>query len=137
MANGPLHLPETGTQDPKPRSLANRQVLIVDDSADSATALAEFLKVCGHRVEIAHDGASALAVAARVPPDLAILDIGLPLMDGYELAGRLRAVIGSIELIAMTGYGEPDDRARSLAAGFDHHLTKPVDPQVLRRLIGG
>jgi two-component system CheB/CheR fusion protein len=120
------------------KGLVVRQVLVVDDNPDSAMALAEFLKVCGHRVEVAHDGRSALALAGRVPPDVAILDIGLPHMDGYELAGHLRAAaLGPIELIAMTGYGEPEDLARSLAAGFNHHLTKPVDPQVLRRLIGG
>ena len=107
-----------------------KRVLIVDDNDDAAIMLAEALRCLGHEVEMAPDGPSALVLAARYRPEIAILDIGLPVMDGYELAGRLRSLIEIPErmrLVAVTGYGQEADRRRSEAAGFNAHLVKPVD----------
>ena len=87
----------------------------------------------------AYEGISALEVAAEFRPEIALLDIGLPMMDGFELARRLRAIpqIRDILLIALTGYGQQEDRRRTHEAGFDQHLTKPVDPVVLAGIVGG
>jgi PAS domain S-box-containing protein len=103
------------------------RVLIVDDNRDAADMLLEALKMFGHRVRMAPDGPSALALAAEERPDVALLDIGLPVMDGYELARLLRQAPGlqDIKLIALTGYGQAAERERSSAAGFDAHLVKP------------
>ena len=91
--------------------------------------LAELLELEGYHVAVAHDGPSALRLVDELRPDTAILDIGLPVMDGYELARLLqaRASTGGTRLIALTGYGQPSDRARALAAGFAGHLVKPID----------
>jgi PAS domain S-box-containing protein len=108
---------------------AGARVLIVDDNVDAAEMLAHVLTIKGHQTWVAHDGPSALRVAEEAQPDAALLDIGLPVMDGYELAGRLRESAGGrgIRLVAVTGYGQPADRLRSAAAGFHHHLVKPID----------
>jgi PAS domain S-box-containing protein len=107
-----------------------KRVLLVDDNRDAADTLGEFLRASGHEVTICHDAPEALELLADANPEVAILDIGLPVMDGYELAGRVRAVRGaSCLLIALTGYGQEGDKARSEAAGFNVHLVKPVDPQ--------
>ncbi len=113
------------------------RILLVDDNADAADLLGEMLRALGHDVLVANDGPSALAVAARERPDLALLDIGLPVMDGYELALRLRDLAGleRVKLVAVTGYGQLTDRRRSRDAGFDAHLIKPVDPEELRATI--
>jgi PAS domain S-box-containing protein len=104
------------------------RVLVVDDNQDAADALAEALDASGHVVLAAYDGPSALETAALARPDAAFLDIGLPLMDGYELARRLRELLGpGVKLVALTGYGQEHDRAQSRAAGFDEHLVKPVE----------
>jgi CheY-like chemotaxis protein len=109
---------------------SGKRVLLVDDNRDAAETLGEFLRACGHEVTICHDAAAALQLLGHANPDVAILDIGLPVMDGYELAGRVRGVRGAgCLLIALTGYGQEGDKARSDAAGFDVHLVKPVDPQ--------
>jgi CheY-like chemotaxis protein len=114
------------------------RVLVVDDNADAAGLLADALRALGRVVDVAADGPTALAIAARTPPDVAVLDIGLPVMDGYELAGRLRAGrTQDLRLIAVTGYGEATDRARALAAGFDHHVVKPVALRELNALLDG
>jgi two-component system CheB/CheR fusion protein len=116
---------------------APRRILVVDDNHDSAQSLADLLRIWGHEVEIAHDGPSALERAEEGRPDLVLLDIGLPGMDGYEVAERLRARRKSDELslIALTGLGRQEDRRRALEAGFDHHLTKPISPPALRELL--
>ena len=105
------------------------RLLIVDDNADAAIVLADAFSSRGYPTRIAHDGPEALVAAAEFRPDIAILDIGLPVMDGYELAARLRELpgAGGMRLIAVTGYGQPSDREKTLAAGFDHHFVKPVD----------
>ncbi|HYQ16515.1 MAG TPA: ATP-binding protein [Polyangiaceae bacterium] len=109
------------------------RILVVDDNEDAAEMLVLLLRNRGHIVRAAGDGSSALKLAAELEPDVAVLDLGLPVMDGYELAGRLRELCAprALRLIAITGYGQPDDRARTKAAGFELHLVKPVDLQRL------
>jgi len=111
-----------------------RRVLLVDDNADALMVLGDLLSAAGHDVRTAGDPAMALAVARAFHPEVCVLDIGLPVMDGYELASRLRSQGGdeALTLIALTGYGQQSDRTRSEAAGFDAHFVKPVD---LKRLI--
>jgi CheY-like chemotaxis protein len=111
----------------RPPRRDSRRVLVVDDNRDGAETLAEALQLDGHQVRVAFDGPSALTVAAEFRPELAFLDIGLPVMDGYDLARRLRAMpLEPLTLVAITGYGQPADRARSAKAGFDEHLVKPI-----------
>ena len=115
------------------------RILIVDDNVDAASTLAEVLALDGHRVETADDGAAALEAARAGPWDALILDIGLPDMTGYELAGRLREhpEAGSATFIALTGYGQVHDRVISRTAGFDHHLVKPADIAQLLDILAG
>jgi CheY-like chemotaxis protein len=112
------------------------RILVVDDNLDAAESLAEFLTELGHEVRTAHDGPSAIDVAASFKPKICLVDIGLPVMDGYELARRLRHLEGlprDVRLMAVTGYGQETDRRRSKEAGFDGHLVKPVDLEKLAR----
>ncbi|MDB5961899.1 MAG: hypothetical protein JWP59_3193 [Massilia sp.] len=113
------------------------RVLIVDDNVDAAEMLGMVLEGAGHQVALAFNGAGAIAQAASAVPDVFLLDVGLPDMSGHALAVRLRAMAGGARatIIAITGYGSPADRAASSAAGIDHHLTKPVDPAALARLL--
>jgi CheY-like chemotaxis protein len=113
--------------------------VIVDDNADAAVALGALLQVDGHDVSVLGDAGSALTLQHREHIDAFVLDIGLPEVDGHELARRLRSDPATADalLIALTGYGEADDRVRSEAAGFDHHLVKPVDMMHLRSLLRG
>ncbi len=115
----------------------SRRVLVVDDNADGAEMLAEFLRAEGHEVRTAHDGPAALQAAESFRPEVVFLDIGLPRMDGYEIARRLRqqAELKSSFLVALTGYGQEEDRRRTEEAGFDAHLVKPADPDELQRLL--
>jgi len=114
---------------------ARRRVLLVDDNVDAATVTAALLTQAGHAVEVAHGGQAALASARRTLPEVAILDIGLPDMDGYALAAALRALDGGMRIVALTGYGQAGDVARATAAGFDMHLTKPATVEDLRRAV--
>jgi len=120
-----------------PSPAARRRVIVVDDNADAATALAMVLEHDGYLVQVAHDGVSALELAARVRPVAAFLDIGMPGLDGYALARRLRTEPWGRDmlLVATTGWGQDEDRQRALDAGFDTHLTKPLDPAVPARLL--
>ena len=113
------------------------RVLIVDDNEDAAEMLALVLGAKGHHIRVAHDGVEALRACEAFQPDAAFLDLGLPVMDGYELATRLRELPGleNIRLIAVTGYGQDSDRRRTRAAGFQHHLVKPVDITVIEGLL--
>jgi CheY-like chemotaxis protein len=111
------------------------RILIVDDNRDAAQTLARLLKLTGHQTQVAFDGPSALTLAADQPPQLALLDIGLPIIDGYELAGRLKAAHPGIVLAAISGYGQAADRQRAKEAGFDEHFTKPVKLESLLELI--
>jgi PAS domain S-box-containing protein len=119
------------------RALRARRVLVVDDNEDAALMLAEVLRTVGHQVETAGDAAEALRVVRRFQPEIAILDIGLPVMDGYALATRLQEEHGPAtpRMIAVTGYGQQTDRELSLRSGFSAHLVKPVDVQALIDLI--
>jgi CheY-like chemotaxis protein len=103
--------------------------MVVDDNADGAEMLAEIIGTKGFETRVAHDAPTALLVAAEFKPTIAFLDIGLPIMDGYELAARLRDLpgLGNLKLVAITGYGQSEDRRRTEAAGFSRHLVKPVD----------
>lgn len=109
-------------------SAESRRILIVDDNTDAAQMLADALAAMGHKTRVAFDGPSGLDVAAGFSPDIAFLDIGLPAMDGYELARKMRAELDSphLRLVALTGYGQESDRARSAEAGFDFHMVKPI-----------
>jgi PAS domain S-box-containing protein len=114
-----------------------KRVLVVEDNTDSAETLAAMLDIMGHEAHIAHDGHEGLAEVARLNPSVVLLDIGLPGMTGFEVAEQLRSSNSnhSLMLIALTGYGSDTDRARSKAAGFDHHLVKPVDFGILEKLL--
>jgi CheY-like chemotaxis protein len=114
-----------------------KRVLVVDDNRDAAQMLCEIIRVYGCIARAAYDGPDALEAAQSFIPDLALVDIGLPRMDGYELARRIRRLpgLGEIKLVAITGYSEPAERQRSERAGFDRHLVKPVDLKELRGLI--
>ena len=116
---------------------AERRVLVVEDDEDSALLLAETLADHGYTVEVAHDGASALAKAAAFTPDVAVMDVGLPDMDGYQLAKAMRGLglPAGLRLIALTGYGGDEERKRSREAGFDVHRVKPVLPDVLAKAL--
>ena len=112
-----------------------RRVLVIEDNADSRESLRVVLELKGHRVEVAPDGPQGVARGLQEPFDVALVDIGLPGMTGYEVAERLRAQAPGIKLVALTGYGSPNDRDRSQRAGFDAHLLKPVDFDALERLL--
>jgi CheY-like chemotaxis protein len=113
------------------------RVLIIEDNVDAARLLAILLRTRGYSVNVAHDGASALAEAARERPDVMLVDLGLPDMSGYELARQVRAdpSLASVHLIALTGYGGARARAHTAACGFDHHLVKPLDRDELEALL--
>lgn len=116
-------------------SRRSRRILVADDNVDAAETLAVTLRLCGHEVEVSHDGRHALEVAALAHPQIALLDIGMPELSGYELARQIRSQSWGrrMMLVAVTGWGQEEDRRRALAAGFDAHFTKPIDPE---RLIG-
>jgi signal transduction histidine kinase len=113
------------------------RVLVVEDNLDAAESLATLLRLWGHEVRVVHDGLDALDAARAYQPEVVLLDIGLPGLDGYQVAERLRSEVGLDHalLVAMTGYGQPEDRRRSREAGIQHHFVKPVEPFVLRNLL--
>ncbi|MBY0397315.1 MAG: response regulator, partial [Thermoleophilia bacterium] len=119
---------------PPPRP---RRIVIVDDNVDAAVSLAMLLEISGNEIYTAHDGLTALATVAEHRPDVVLLDIGLPKLDGHEVCRRIRAEPwgDEVALIALTGWGQEDDRRKSEAAGFDGHLVKPVDHGELTRLL--
>jgi len=125
--------------DMQSRGTRGLKVLVVDDNVDAAQMLATLLEMNGYEVAIEYDGQGALASAVRAPPDVALLDIGLPDIDGHELARRLRAMPETTQamLVALTGYGQAEDRQRAHNAGFDHHMAKPADLAKLLELLAG
>jgi CheY-like chemotaxis protein/two-component sensor histidine kinase len=137
----PLLEPVVGVPAPAPAAYgpdaSGLRVLVVDDNVDAAEMLATLLEMNGYEVRVEFDGASALATALREPPDVALLDIGLPDMDGHELARRLRAqpATAAAVLVALTGYGQAEDQQRAQQAGFDHHMVKPADLDRLLTLL--
>jgi CheY-like chemotaxis protein len=119
------------------RRSAPQRILIADDNADSAESMGMLLRLMGNDVRIASDGLEAVEQAAIFQPDIVLLDIGMPRLDGYEAARRIRSQSWSRDtlLVAVTGWGPSDDDEEATAAGFDRHFTKPLDPAELRRLI--
>jgi CheY-like chemotaxis protein len=132
----PVPLRTNGTIAQSDRPL---RVLVVDDNVDAAATLASLLETEGHQVRRAHDGPGALAAADAFLPDAVVLDLGLPGMDGYEVARRLRSKTEDRKplLVAVSGYGRDEDRRRSRQAGFDHHLIKPTELSALRSALAG
>jgi len=116
----------------------NARVLIVEDNADAAESLMMLLELLGHRVRMLPDGVAALEAARANPPDVMLVDIGLPGLDGYEVARRVRRdpAIRHVVLVALTGYGREEDKQRAMAAGFDYHIVKPVNIDALEDLVG-
>ena len=114
-----------------------RRILVVDDNIDSAQSLGNLLSMMGHEVRLAHDGLESLSAAEAFRPDVVMLDIGMPRLNGYEACRAIRARpwAAKVRIIALTGWGQPDDRQRSLEAGFDVHLVKPVDPDALNSIM--
>jgi CheY-like chemotaxis protein len=120
------------------RAAIPRRILVADDNHDSASSLAMLLELMGHQVEVVNDGVEAINRVATFKPDVALLDIGMPELDGYEVARRIRALRdgdGTPMLVALTGWGQDEDRRRSAEAGFDAHLLKPVNLAELAALL--
>jgi CheY-like chemotaxis protein len=128
--------PQAGVSEP-PLPTVQRRVLVVDDSEDGAESLAMLLQLSGHETHVAHDGVEALEAAEKLRPGVVLLDIGLPRLNGYEVCHRLRKEPWgkNVVLVALTGWGQEEDRHRSKEAGFDAHLVKPVDHDALLRLL--
>jgi CheY-like chemotaxis protein len=131
------HEQENGELEQEPARSSGHRLLVVDDNQDAAVSLAVLLRLQGHEVRVAHDGPTALALAASYRPAVVFLDLGMPGMDGYEVARRLRLQIGleHIVLAALTGWGQQEDRRRTAEAGFDHHLVKPPEPKTLESVL--
>ena len=137
----PLHPLPNPTRIDRPPSFLDsgesHRLLVVDDNQEHADTLALYLGAAGHQVRVAYDGLEAVAIAAGFDPDAVLMDVGMPGLDGYEAARRMRAQPGGLRrvLVALTGWGQSEDRRRSRAAGFDAHLVKPADPPALLALI--
>jgi len=136
-AKAPEPMVAVGEGDAASMQPASRRILVVDDNQDGAEMLATMLDLTGHQTRTAHSGQHALAAAREFAPDVVFLDIGMPGMDGYEVARRLRAEpsLDRAVLVALTGWGSAEDRRRTKEAGFDYHLTKPVDGDVVADLL--
>jgi PAS domain S-box-containing protein len=137
-ADAPEHVHDTSPAPLDPGGPRARRILVVDDNVDGAATLAELLQMMGCRVRVANDGVSALAAIAETAPEVVLLDIGLPDLNGYEVARRIRAMtdLAQPRLIALTGWGQEQDKRLAAQAGFDDHWTKPVDPARLQQLAG-
>ena len=129
--------PERSRERERTAPAVSRRILVVDDERISAASLGKLLRIMGHEIRTAHDGLEAVGVADEFRPDVVLLDIGLPKLNGYEVAQRIRQQPWGqgMVLIALTGWGQETDRQRSQDAGFDHHLVKPVDPSALVHLL--
>jgi CheY-like chemotaxis protein len=133
-------VPRRADEGPTQAETANvngRRILIVDDNQDAAESIAQYLQLEGHEVKSVGDGMQALACLPVFAPHIVVLDIGLPVLSGYEVAKRMRKMpaMGKALLIALTGYGQKEDQQRAMDAGFDRHFVKPTDPRVLVELI--
>lgn len=129
----PVASPDTAKKVP----LVKRRILIIEDNVDSAKTTQTLLEILGHKVQVAFDGQSGIKMARTFKPEIVFLDIGLPVMDGYEVTRHLRELpeTKNALLIALSGYGQAEDRRKSKAAGIDHHLVKPADTDKLQALI--
>jgi CheY-like chemotaxis protein len=130
-----IEAPVKSQADVPPHTIQAKRILIVDDNVDAANSLAEMLQIDGHATEVAYTGRDALSLSFARRPDVILLDIGLPDMNGYEVAAQMRPKLDSVQLIALTGYGQTEDIRRTSEAGFDAHLIKPVDCDELQRII--
>jgi CheY-like chemotaxis protein len=121
------------------RPCGTKRILVVEDDTDAAEVLGEFLREYGHETTVVGDSVSALQTLEQLQPDVALVDIGLPVVDGYQLAERMRQTIPGMRcrLIALTGYGQDEDHLRSRQAGFARHLVKPVDLDALLKIVEG
>jgi CheY-like chemotaxis protein len=135
----PVEAPDEASGGQEGGRVARCRILVVDDLRDSAVSMAMILRMMGHETRTAYDGLEAMQTATVFQPDIVFLDIGLPKMNGYEVARRIREQPwgGNVALVALTGWGQEEDRRRSSVAGFDHHLTKPVKAVALERLLAG
>src|SRR5262249_18430730 len=128
---------DTDSSTRRKSSLVKQRILVAEDGPDAAESFRMLLTIMGHDVRVVSDGVQAVNAARGFRPDLIIMDLGMPRMNGYDAARAIRAGSGGKEpvIIALTGWGQPEDQRRSLEAGFDRHLTKPVDPNLLRSLL--
>lgn len=133
--------PETPNEPTASESPAttSRRILVVDDNRDAAKTMAMLLKITGNEIRIAYDGLEALETANQFQPDIILLDIGLPKLNGYEVASKIRDESWgkNMIIVALTGWGQPDDRGRSAEIGFNAHMVKPVDYDELVKLLAG
>ena len=130
---------EMGGQKPAVGNNRPLRIMVVDDNPDGASSLALVLQRSGHSVRVAHDGLQALDAGAAFEPDIVFMDIGMPGLDGYEVCRRIRQMPTqqNVVLVAVTGWGQAQDKRRALEVGFDAHLTKPVDPDAVAQLLAG
>jgi CheY-like chemotaxis protein len=135
MTDKPASCDRTAKRSAEDAAAEPLRIVVADDNVDAALTLAALLGMHGHDVRTAHDGIEALDEVMRFEPTVVILDIGMPGMNGYKVAAALRERNPDLLLIAVTGWGQEEDRHRSKAAGFDHHLVKPVDFAVLTKLL--
>jgi CheY-like chemotaxis protein/anti-sigma regulatory factor (Ser/Thr protein kinase) len=137
LALSVVHAPDAGAE--RPAAKNRRRILVVDDNRDSALSLAMMLKLMGNETKTAHDGYEALDLAATYRPELILLDIGMPRLNGYDTAREIRKQSWgqNIQIIALTGWGQEEDRRQSQAAGFNRHLVKPIDHATLEKLLEG
>lgn len=135
----PPHRPLPRSDGPRAKALSDCRILVVDDNKDSADSLRMLLRLKGNEIRTAHDGLEAVEVAERFHPELVLLDIGLPKLNGYEVARHIRQQPWgrNVILAALTGWGQDEDRRRSQEAGFNFHIVKPVDLAALERLLAG
>ena len=119
----------------EPKQPAQLRILVVDDNEDALEMMEVLLTQDNHTVQTAFDGETAIKIAPEFQPEVCILDIGLPIMNGYELARRLRQMMPQVLLIALSGWGQDEDRRRSSEAGFDYHLVKPIEVEKLQGLL--
>jgi len=136
LGNRPDERSQSGDSEGLVASLP-RRILVVDDNADAAASLAMLLRIKGHDVRTAHDGLQGIESAASFLPELILMDIGMPRLNGYEACRRIRSQSwgADIVIVAVTGWGQEEDRVRSAESGFDHHLVKPIEPAAVEKIL--
>jgi CheY-like chemotaxis protein len=130
-----IDAPAAESADDASPAISSKRILVVDDNQDAADTLADILKLDGHSTEVVYTAGDAIERATATRPEVVLLDVGLPDMSGYEVAARLRPILKSTQIIALTGYGQAEDVRRAGAMGFDAHVIKPVDLERLARII--